>query len=118
MVTELYDVVGLPDVVRPMALGFKTDEIQRVLREGAKGRSLTQAADSSAPARDSRSVFHALSPTAILFKTSERPTSGSDFISLENVRHPAAIPHWIMTRFWLSDQHSIFFGGFLRQAGH
>jgi uncharacterized protein (TIGR03032 family) len=31
MVSELYDVVVLPGVVRPMALGFKSDEIQRLL---------------------------------------------------------------------------------------
>jgi uncharacterized protein (TIGR03032 family) len=31
LVQELYDVVALPGVVRPMALGFKTDEIQRLL---------------------------------------------------------------------------------------
>lgn len=31
MVTELYDVVALPGIRRPMALGFKTDEIRRVL---------------------------------------------------------------------------------------
>ncbi|MER2513305.1 MAG: TIGR03032 family protein [Nitrosomonas ureae] len=31
MVEELYDVVPLPRVRRPMALGFKTDEIRRVL---------------------------------------------------------------------------------------
>jgi uncharacterized protein (TIGR03032 family) len=31
MVTELYDVAVLPGVVRPMALGFKTDEVQRLL---------------------------------------------------------------------------------------
>ena len=30
-VTELYDVAILPGVIRPMALGFKTDEIQRLL---------------------------------------------------------------------------------------
>jgi uncharacterized protein (TIGR03032 family) len=29
MVSELYDVVALPGVVRPMALGFKTEEIHR-----------------------------------------------------------------------------------------
>jgi len=29
MVTELYDVVALPGVTRPMAFGFKTDEIRR-----------------------------------------------------------------------------------------
>ncbi len=34
MVSELYDVVALPGVVRPMALGFKTDEIQRLLTVG------------------------------------------------------------------------------------
>jgi uncharacterized protein (TIGR03032 family) len=37
MVRELYDVVVLPGVVRPMALGFKTDEIQRLLTIGAAG---------------------------------------------------------------------------------
>ena len=34
MVEELYDVVALPGVRRPMALGFKTDEIRRVLNVG------------------------------------------------------------------------------------
>lgn len=34
MVSELYDVVVLPGVVRPMALGFKTDEIQRAIAIG------------------------------------------------------------------------------------
>lgn len=34
VVTELYDVVSLPGVIRPQALGFKTDEIRRVLRLG------------------------------------------------------------------------------------
>jgi uncharacterized protein (TIGR03032 family) len=37
MVSELYDVVTLPGVVRPMALGFKTDEIERLLTVGAAG---------------------------------------------------------------------------------
>jgi uncharacterized protein (TIGR03032 family) len=37
MVTELYDVVVLPGAVRPMALGFKTDEIQRILSIGPQG---------------------------------------------------------------------------------
>ena len=32
MVRELYDVIALPGVVRPKLLGFKTDEIQRMLR--------------------------------------------------------------------------------------
>jgi uncharacterized protein (TIGR03032 family) len=31
VVDELYDVVALPGVRRPMALGFKTDEIERIL---------------------------------------------------------------------------------------
>ena len=31
VVEELYDVVALPNIRRPMALGFKTDEIRRVL---------------------------------------------------------------------------------------
>ncbi len=37
VVTELYDVISLPGVVRPEALGFKTDEIRRVLRIGDEG---------------------------------------------------------------------------------
>jgi uncharacterized protein (TIGR03032 family) len=37
MVSELYDVVALPGVVRPMALRFKTDEIQRMLAVGDEG---------------------------------------------------------------------------------
>src|SRR5262249_25715166 len=37
MVRELYDVVALAGVVRPMALGFKTDEIQRTISIGADG---------------------------------------------------------------------------------
>ena len=32
VVSELYDVAVLPTVKRPMALGFKTDEIRRTLR--------------------------------------------------------------------------------------
>ena len=31
IIEELYDVGILPEVQRPMALGFKTDEIRRVL---------------------------------------------------------------------------------------
>jgi hypothetical protein len=31
VVTELYDVQLLPGVRRPMALGFKTDEIRRII---------------------------------------------------------------------------------------
>jgi len=37
MVRELYDVAILPGVVRPMALGFKSDEIQRTIAIGADG---------------------------------------------------------------------------------
>jgi uncharacterized protein (TIGR03032 family) len=37
MVSELYDVVVLPGVRRPMALGFKTDEIQRTIALGDPG---------------------------------------------------------------------------------
>lgn len=37
MVTELYDVAVLPQVVRPKALGFKTDEIQRTISIGEPG---------------------------------------------------------------------------------
>ncbi len=35
IVEELYDVVVLPGVRRPMAFGFKTDEIRRVVKVGA-----------------------------------------------------------------------------------
>ncbi|MBI81841.1 MAG: TIGR03032 family protein [Planctomycetaceae bacterium] len=38
IVSELYDVVVLPRVVRPMALGFKTDEIRRTLSLGDSPR--------------------------------------------------------------------------------
>ena len=34
MVSELYDVVSLPGVQRPMSFGFKTDEIQRTVAIG------------------------------------------------------------------------------------
>ena len=34
IVSELYDVVVLQKVKRPMALGFKTDEIQHVVSMG------------------------------------------------------------------------------------
>ncbi len=34
VVEELYDVVALPGVVRPMALGFKIDEIRRTISVG------------------------------------------------------------------------------------
>jgi uncharacterized protein (TIGR03032 family) len=40
MVRELYDVAVLPQVVRPMALGFKTDEIQRTIAIGEPGSPL------------------------------------------------------------------------------
>jgi uncharacterized protein (TIGR03032 family) len=37
IVRELYDVAVLPEVIRPMALGFKTDEIQRTIAIGPPG---------------------------------------------------------------------------------
>ena len=37
MVRELYDVAVLPEVSRPMALGFKTAEIQRTIAVGEQG---------------------------------------------------------------------------------
>ncbi len=37
IVEELYDVVALPGVRRPMALGFKSDEIRRVITVGEMG---------------------------------------------------------------------------------
>jgi hypothetical protein len=37
MVRELYDVVVLPGVRRPMALGFKSDEIQRLIAVDDEG---------------------------------------------------------------------------------
>ena len=38
MVRELYDVAVLPEVARPMALGFKTDEILRMISIGPPGQ--------------------------------------------------------------------------------
>jgi uncharacterized protein (TIGR03032 family) len=38
MVRELYDVAVLPEVRRPMMLGFKTDEIARLIAVGDEGR--------------------------------------------------------------------------------
>jgi uncharacterized protein (TIGR03032 family) len=40
LVRELYDVAALPQASRPMALGFKTDEIERMIAIGEEG-SLT-----------------------------------------------------------------------------
>ena len=37
MVTELYDVVAMPGVTRPMAFGFKADDIQRYIALGDEG---------------------------------------------------------------------------------
>ena len=34
VIAELYDVVALPGVVRPMALGFRSDEVQRMISVG------------------------------------------------------------------------------------
>ena len=36
VVEELYDIVALPEARRPMALGFKTDEIRHMLTVGEK----------------------------------------------------------------------------------
>jgi uncharacterized protein (TIGR03032 family) len=44
IVQELYDVIVLPGVVRPMALGFKTDEIRRVITIGSGKPSSTNSA--------------------------------------------------------------------------
>jgi uncharacterized protein (TIGR03032 family) len=38
LVTEIYDVIAISGVQRPMALGFKSDEIQRLLRADEPGR--------------------------------------------------------------------------------
>jgi hypothetical protein len=35
VVTELYDVVALPGAGRPMALGFRNDEVQRMISVGS-----------------------------------------------------------------------------------
>ena len=37
LVTELYDAVVVPGVRQPMAVGFKTDEVQRLLTLSAEG---------------------------------------------------------------------------------
>jgi hypothetical protein len=37
VVQELYDVGTIPGVIRPMALGFKTDEIRFMIRPEALG---------------------------------------------------------------------------------
>jgi len=37
LITELYDVVALPGVIRPMALGLRTDEIRRTLSVDEEG---------------------------------------------------------------------------------
>src|SRR5262249_23492189 len=37
MVSELYDVATLPPLAQPMALGFKTNEVQRLLTIGNEG---------------------------------------------------------------------------------
>ncbi len=38
IIEELYDVVALPDAIRPMALGFKTDEIRRMITIEDEGK--------------------------------------------------------------------------------
>ncbi|TJW05619.1 MAG: DUF4915 domain-containing protein [Mesorhizobium sp.] len=43
VVEELYDVIALPGVRRPIALGFRTDEIRRVIRiASCKAQSVTR----------------------------------------------------------------------------
>ena len=37
LVSKLHDVIARGGVIRPMALGFKTDEIQRVVSVGEQG---------------------------------------------------------------------------------
>ncbi len=44
LIEELYDVVVLPGVVRPKALGFKTDEIQRSVWFENEGEVLSWSA--------------------------------------------------------------------------
>jgi uncharacterized protein (TIGR03032 family) len=54
VVRELYDVAVLPGVMRPMAIGFKSDEIQRIVSVGsepapaARADTLPQSAGPSA----------------------------------------------------------------------
>lgn len=38
-VRELYDIAVLPSVLRPMAIGFKTDEVRRCITVGGAGQS-------------------------------------------------------------------------------
>ncbi|MEO5364115.1 MAG: TIGR03032 family protein [Magnetococcus sp. DMHC-8] len=55
LVEELYDVVALPGVRRPMALGFKTDEIRRVLSiESEDAEEYRPEPDPHIPDTDSR----------------------------------------------------------------
>jgi uncharacterized protein (TIGR03032 family) len=49
VVIELYDVQVLPGVKRPMALGFKTDEIQRLITIDQPGRPVFQALSAKPP---------------------------------------------------------------------
>ncbi len=48
LVEEIYDVAVLPGVVRPKALGFKTDEIRHSIWLDAEGRSLSWSAQAPA----------------------------------------------------------------------
>jgi uncharacterized protein (TIGR03032 family) len=45
LVSELYDVIVLPDVVRPKAYGFKTDEIHHNVWFESEGKVLSWSAD-------------------------------------------------------------------------
>ena len=50
IVEELYDVVALPGVRRPMAIGFRTDEVRRVITVGeGPEQELSSAPANSAP---------------------------------------------------------------------
>ena len=45
VVEELYDVIALPGVARPMALGFKSDEIRRTISIGDEAPLLAAPPD-------------------------------------------------------------------------
>lgn len=49
IIEELYDVVTLPGVMRPMALGFKTDEIRRTITVGEFPQVQVTQQQSAAP---------------------------------------------------------------------
>lgn len=76
MVEELYDVAVLPGAQRPMALGFKTDEIRRVLNVG--------------PLTDISAPTHPSHPRPICLDTGNSPvTSACLLFSVANCTLPA-----------------------------